>query len=152
MEHDQPNRIRMFMSRGTKFQCLRVYRDDACQVCMHHILLYRTAWSDVLKRNTFWGGYVVWNVRKDDTATFLVTWAKNFLSDWPYQCWVKNRRFGDLHLHRQVTMETQEISETMVLNPTLTWLIAQEDFTSCIRRESFKCYVSLLVYFLNWFR
>jgi hypothetical protein len=38
-------------------------------------------------------------------------------------------------------METEKIRETLVSNSTLTWLIALEDFSICIRRESFKSYI-----------
>jgi hypothetical protein len=37
-------------------------------------------------------------------------------------------------------METEEISETLHFNSTLTRLIAREDFSAFIRRESFKSY------------
>jgi hypothetical protein len=37
-------------------------------------------------------------------------------------------------------IETEEISEMLILNSTLTLLIAREDFSVFIRRESFKSY------------
>jgi hypothetical protein len=39
-------------------------------------------------------------------------------------------------------METEEISEALVFSSTLTRLIARENFTALIRRESFKSYIS----------
>jgi hypothetical protein len=38
-------------------------------------------------------------------------------------------------------MEMEEISETLVCNSTLTWLIAQEDFSTFICRKRFKYYI-----------
>jgi hypothetical protein len=35
-------------------------------------------------------------------------------------------------------METEEISKTLVFNSPLTWLIAEEDFSTFIHGESFK--------------
>jgi hypothetical protein len=37
-------------------------------------------------------------------------------------------------------MKSELISKTLVFNRTLMWLIARENFTAFIRRESFKSY------------
>jgi hypothetical protein len=37
-------------------------------------------------------------------------------------------------------MKTKEISETLVFNATLIWLITREDFSSFIHHESLKSY------------
>jgi hypothetical protein len=39
-------------------------------------------------------------------------------------------------------METAEISETLISNSTLTWLIAPEEFSTVISSESFKYLIS----------
>jgi hypothetical protein len=40
-------------------------------------------------------------------------------------------------------MEAEEIYETLVLSSALTWVIAQENFSTLIRRESFKLYITI---------
>jgi hypothetical protein len=40
-------------------------------------------------------------------------------------------------------MGTEDISETLVFNSILTQVIAQDDFSSFIRRENFKPYIKL---------
>jgi hypothetical protein len=37
-------------------------------------------------------------------------------------------------------METEEISETLVFSSILTWLIAQEDFSTFVIHDSFRSY------------
>jgi hypothetical protein len=41
-------------------------------------------------------------------------------------------------------METNKISETLVFNSTLTWLIARENYSTFICHESFKSYIRFL--------
>jgi hypothetical protein len=46
----------------------------------------------------------------------------------------------DVILTLTLLMKTEEISETLVLNSTLTWLIAREYFSTFIHYESLKSY------------
>jgi hypothetical protein len=65
------------------------------------------------------------NASKQDSAC-----VKMFLGDQLCQCSTKT-----------LMMETEEISETLVFSSTLTWLIARENFSPFIHRESLKSYI-----------
>jgi hypothetical protein len=53
---------------------------------------------------------------------------------------VSDTFFVSVISHHQPLMTETDISETLVFNSTLVWLIASEDFSAFIRRERFKLY------------
>jgi hypothetical protein len=58
---------------------------------------------------------------------------------------VSNQRFRAALSALTLILEKEQVSETLVFNSALTWLIAREDFIAFICSESFKSYNFLTI-------